>query len=123
MDHSLAEQSLVQLRKMAKDMGLKYVTTYNKADLIAAMIALQSPASDAASAAPEPEKAKRGRPKRAAATASGTPKKTGRVKKVEEKKAALVTPQPTVEEEKASRSEPAPKEEAEKEDKAAEPDA
>ena len=29
MDHSLAEQSLVQLRKMAKDMGLKYVTTYN----------------------------------------------------------------------------------------------
>lgn len=75
MDHSLAEQSLVQLRKMAKDMGLKYVTTYNKADLIAAMIALQSPASDAASAAPEPEKAKRGRPKRAAATASGTPKR------------------------------------------------
>lgn len=60
MDHSLAEQSLVQLRKMAKDMGLKYVTTYNKADLIAAMIALQSPASDAASAAPEPGKGQTG---------------------------------------------------------------
>ncbi|MBE5781063.1 MAG: transcription termination factor Rho [Clostridiales bacterium] len=91
MEQSYESRSLVQLRQLAKELGVKYVTTYNKADLIKAILAKQmpveTPVSQEAEAVPAAPK-RRGRPPKAKASETeavpDAPKRRGRPPKAKD---------------------------------------